>query len=89
MNNLETIQKSDLPNGWRVVELGDVLNIQSSKRIFAKEYVNSGVAFFRSKEIIEKHKGNIISTPLYISENRFKEIENKFGVPKHNAQIQK
>ncbi len=78
------MKKNDLPSGWRVVELGDVLNIQSSKRIFAKEYVNSGVAFFRSKEIIEKHKGNIISTPLYISEKRFKEIENKFGVPKHN-----
>jgi type I restriction enzyme S subunit len=84
MNSLETIQKSDLPSGWRVVELGNVLNIQSSKRIFAKEYMNSGVAFFRSKEIIEKHKGNMISTPLYISENRFKEIENKFGVPKRN-----
>ncbi|MDX9918115.1 MAG: restriction endonuclease subunit S [Gudongella sp.] len=66
---------------WREVKLGEVCGIGSSKRIFASEYTSDGVAFFRSKEIIEKAKGEKISTNLYISENRFYEIESQYGTP--------
>ena len=45
------------------------------------DYVTSGVPFFRSKEIIEKHKGNDISTELFISDEQFNDIERKFGAP--------
>ncbi|CAI1045865.1 EcoKI restriction-modification system protein HsdS [Serratia quinivorans] len=45
------------------------------------DYVSAGVPFYRSKEIIEKHKGNIISTELFISEEQFNAIKEKFGVP--------
>lgn len=66
---------------WKEVKLGEVCDIGSSKRIFASEYTSDGVAFFRSKEIIEKAKGEKISTNLYISENRFYEIESQYGTP--------
>ena len=66
---------------WRKVRLGDCCEITSSKRIFYNEYVESGVPFYRSKEIIEKAKGDTISTPLYISLVRFEEIKESFGVP--------
>ena len=66
---------------WRKVKLGDCCEITSSKRIFYNEYVESGVPFYRSKEIIEKAKGDTISTPLYISLVRFEEIKESFGVP--------
>ena len=66
---------------WRKVKLGDCCEITSSKRIFYNEYVESGVPFYRSKEIIEKAKGDTISTPLYISHARFEEIKKSFGVP--------
>ena len=35
-----------------VVKLGDVCDVSSSKRIFAKEYQSSGIPFYRGKEII-------------------------------------
>lgn len=74
-----------IPQEWEVKTLGDVLEITSSKRIFMSEYVNSGVPFYRGKEIIEKANGDRnISTPLYISEERFSEITNKFGAPKED-----
>ncbi len=66
---------------WRKVRLGDCCEITSSKRIFYNEYVESGVPFYRSKEIIEKAKGDTISTPLFISHARFKEIQESFGAP--------
>lgn len=69
---------------WPTVSLGDLTNITSSKRIFAADYCESGIPFYRSKEVIEKSKGNEISTELFISEDRFKRIKEKFGAPEAN-----
>lgn len=66
---------------WKEYKLGDVCSISSSKRIFASEYKNAGIPFYRGKEIIEKQKGNNISNELFISHNRYIEIKEKFGVP--------
>ena len=67
---------------WPIVTLGEIAEVGSSKRIKMSDYVSSGVPFFRSKEIIEKHKGNEISTELFISEQQYNSIAEKFGAPK-------
>lgn len=66
---------------WKEVTLGDLCEISSSKRIFAKEYQSDGVPFYRGKEIIAKQKGNAISNELFISRNRYEEIKARYGVP--------
>ena len=66
---------------WDVIELGNLTGIGSSKRIFEKEYVSEGIPFYRTKEIVELSKGNPISTELYITEKRFLEIKEQYGVP--------
>lgn len=66
---------------WEFKSLGEVLEITSSKRIFYHEYVECGVPFYRSKEIIELSKKPSISTELYITESRFAEIKEKFSTP--------
>lgn len=68
-------------NEWKSYKLGDLCQITSSKRIFSNEYVDSGVPFYRSKEIIQKALGEEITEYLYISSKRFYEIKNKFGAP--------
>ena len=70
------------PKGWDMVELGELTDIGSSKRIFEKEYVSEGIPFYRTKEIVELSKGNSISTELFITEERFAEIKEKYGAPK-------
>lgn len=67
---------------WRMMKLGDMCKISSSKRIFAKEYCGDGIPFYRGKEIIEKHKGYAVSTELFISEERYEQIKEQFDVPK-------
>lgn len=67
--------------GWEVKKLGEVCDITSSKRIFADEYVEKGVPFYRSKEVIERSKGLPISVELFISEERYKDVKEKYGVP--------
>ena len=66
---------------WEKVKLEDVCEITSSKRIFYSEYVDDGVPFYRSKEIIESDEGKVIENPLYISVDKYNEIKEKFGVP--------
>lgn len=57
--------------------------ITSSKRIFAKEYRESGIPFFRGKEVTEKYNGKLnVTTELFITEEKYEEIKKKHGVPK-------
>lgn len=68
--------------GWKNGKLNEICNeITSSKRIFAKEYKETGIPFYRIKEIIEKSKGLRMSVELYISEERYTEIKEKFCIP--------
>ena len=70
------------PKLWKMVELGSLTEVGSSKRIFEKEYVPEGIPFYRTKEIVELSKGNQISTELFITRERFDEIKRQYGVPK-------
>ncbi|HJH08613.1 MAG TPA: restriction endonuclease subunit S [Psychrobacter pasteurii] len=71
-----------IPKGWKVSSLEDLANISSSKRIFAKEYLTEGIPFYRGKEISLLSKGEDVSSEIYISQDRFMELKDKFGVPK-------
>ncbi len=66
---------------WEKVTIGEIVNITSSKRIFYSEYVDEGVPFYRSKEIIELHKSGQTNSELFITNERFEEITSKFGAP--------
>lgn len=62
--------------------MDELCEITSSKRIFAADYVAEGVPFYRGREITEKSRGNLdVSTELFITEEKFTEIERKFGAP--------
>jgi type I restriction enzyme, S subunit len=67
---------------WEEKSLGQLFTITSSKRIFYSEYVSSGVPFYRSKEIIELRSTGSTASELYISNERFDEINSRFGSPK-------
>jgi type I restriction enzyme M protein len=66
---------------WPMVELGEVSEVTSSKRILAEEYVPSGTPFYRTKEIVELSKGHEISLELFISRERYESIKARFGAP--------
>ncbi len=62
----------------------DLCKITSSKRIFAHEYRQSGIPFYRGKEITQLYNHKDITDLLYIDELRYNEIKAKFGIPKSN-----
>ncbi|MEZ9512173.1 restriction endonuclease subunit S [Vibrio breoganii] len=71
-----------IPEGWEASKLENLVDIASSKRVFAKEYLEEGVPFYRGKEITELSKGNSVTPEIYISEERYQELKDKAGAPK-------
>lgn len=66
---------------WKRISIGKCCEVTSSKRIFLSEYVDQGIPFYRSKEIIESRNGQDITEPLFISKQRYESIKNEYGVP--------
>lgn len=66
---------------WKEHKIGTICEVLSSKRIFAADYVETGIPFYRSKEIIQKSLGENIEEKLYISKEKFLDIKTKFGAP--------
>ena len=66
---------------WEKVKLGDISRVSSSKRIFARQYDEKRIPFYRQKEIIDKKNKKSIIAPLFISVDTYNEIKKKFGVP--------
>lgn len=53
---------------WEMVKLGGVCEIGSSKRVFESEWENSGVPFYRAREIVKLANQGFVDNELFISE---------------------
>lgn len=71
----------EIPESWMWVRLGVVSTIQSSKRVFEKDYTSEGIPFFRSKEIGDLYRGEEIKTQLFISREHYEQLKKDYGVP--------
>ena len=72
----------DIPDSWMWIKVGDLAVVQSSKRVFEKDYVSEGIPFFRSKEIGDLYRNEPIKTELFITEEHYKALAEGYGVPK-------
>lgn len=67
--------------GWQIVEIGELYDIGSSKRVFEAQWTDSGVPFYRAREVVRLSKNETIESPIFISELLYKEYSDKYGVP--------
>ena len=65
---------------WKRVKLSNYATVSSSKRIYASEYVDLGIPFYRGKEIVEGVSSSHLNS-LFISQERFNKIKTTYGVP--------
>ena len=69
---------SEFPE-WEEKKLGEMMNVTSVKRVHASDWTDTGVPFYRAREIVALHDGKQIA-PLYISEDcytKFSAISGK------------
>ena len=64
-------------------KIENLCTVRSSKRIFANQYTNEGIPFYRGKEITLLSLGQKISDLLYINDKAYDDIKIN-GVPKEN-----
>ena len=64
-------------------KIENLCTVRSSKRIFANQYTNDGIPFYRGKEITLLSLGQKISDLLYINDKAYDDIKAT-GVPKEN-----
>lgn len=69
------------PKGWGKKRLGDMASVGSSKRVFVKELVDSGIPFYRGTEIGAMATGEIITPTLFISQEHYEDLRYATGVP--------
>ena len=69
---------------WPMVELGDIFDITSSKRVFQSEWKQKGVPFYRAREIVTLAKQGFVDNELFISAEMFTEYSSNYGVPQED-----
>ena len=72
----------DVPSGWITTNLGSIFNVVSAKRILKSDWKHSGVPFYRAREIAKLSIYGIVDNELYISEEHYNSLKEKFPVPK-------
>ena len=63
--------------------LQELCELTSSKRVFADDYKDNGIPFYRGSEITLKHLGKPIISPLYISCEHYNALRKEYGVPQN------
>ena len=71
----------DLPEGWVWCHLGDLGDVQSSKRVYTSEFVDNGIPFYRGTEIGALSNGKVSITKYYISEKHYCDLIQHTGKP--------
>ena len=72
----------ELPDGWEWCRLKDLFDIGSSKRVLQSDWKESGVPFYRAREIVKLSDNGYVDNELFISEEHYKKLSNEYGVPK-------
>lgn len=67
--------------GWEVKSMGELFDIGSSKRVFESQWQTEGVPFYRAREIVKMAKNEQIESPIFVSEELYRDYSKKYGVP--------
>ena len=73
-----------IPEDWNISTLETQYNITSSKRVFQSEWRDSGVPFYRAREIAVMGEGVPAPKDLYISEKMYVQYSKQYGAIKEN-----
>ena len=71
----------ELPEGWEWCRLRDIFTICSSKRVLQSNWKKTGVPFYRAREIVKLSEYGMVNNELFISEEHYSELKEKYGVP--------
>lgn len=71
----------DVPETWEWCRLRELFTVCSSKRVLQSEWRNSGVPFYRAREIVKLSDKGFVDNELFISFEHYQRLEKEYGVP--------
>ena len=72
----------DIPDNWKWVRWGDIVNIVSARRVHQSDWKNNGIPFYRAREIAKLAETGYVDNDLFISEELYNEYAES-GVPRY------
>jgi len=69
------------PKSWKIEKLNNLCGVGSSRRVFVSELVESGIPFYRGKEIGALSTGEVINPDLFITQEHYDSLGEATGVP--------
>ena len=70
----------DIPECWKWVRWGEIVNIVSARRVHQSDWKTKGVPFYRAREIAKLADNGFVNNELFISEELYEEF-SKTGFP--------
>ena len=71
----------DFDLSWEKIELNNLFEVKSSKRVLQSEWKSSGIPFYRGREITKLSLHGNVQNELFIDEDYFRKLKDKYGVP--------
>ena len=71
----------DVPETWEWCRLRELFTVCSSKRVLQSEWRNSGIPFYRAREIVKLSDNGFVDNELFISAEHYQRLEKEYGVP--------
>ena len=70
------------PKGYKILPISALFDVGSSKRVFESEWRESGVPFYRAREIVKLSRDGFVDNELFIEEEMYESYKKKYGVPR-------
>lgn len=67
---------------WEEKVIDDCFDVCSSKRVLQKDWIQDGVPFYRTRELVSLSKNEPFGSEIFISESLFQKLSKNYGVPK-------
>lgn len=69
------------PYNLPIVNIEDLFEVGSSKRVMQKDWKTEGVPFYRAREIVKLSEDGFVDNELFITEEMYEEYSKKYGAP--------
>ncbi len=81
IKNIDEEIPFEIPDNWAFCRLDTLFNVCSAKRIKKSDWRNTGIPFYRAREIVKLSEEGFVKNELFISEKYYNQIKDECNLP--------
>ena len=79
--NAKNYFQEELKSSYDIKKLSEIIEVKSSKRVLQTEWKNTGIPFYRGREITKLSEYGFVDNEIFIDEKHYDKLEKQYGVP--------